>query len=104
VVSRRLRAEVNSFLVAVSADQVKIWPLHALQVVNKCIKPLVAGPKVNRAVVSAQRLESYKQSDDEVAAALAAPARAKRESNASSILVYPSERAKRVIKKPARYE
>ena len=86
------------------AGQVSVWPLHTLQVANKSIMALVAGPKVNRAVVSAQRLESRNLSEEDNTAALAAPTRAKRESKPTSMLVYPSERAKRVINKPARYD
>ena len=81
-----------------------MWPLHTLQVVNKAIQSSVAGPKVNRAVVSAQRLEARNISPAENAQALAAPTNAKRLPTPSSKMVYPSERASRVIKTPARYK
>ena len=80
------RAGVNSFLIDVPAGQVKVWPLHSLQVVNKALKSIVGGPKVDKKVVSAKRLEARNISPEENAAALAAPTR-----------------TKRAIKKPARY-
>ena len=98
------RVGPNSFLVDVPSGENKTWPLHSLQVVNKAIQGSVVGPKVNRAVVSAQRLEARNISPAENAAALAAPTNTKRLPTPSSKLVYPSERPARIIKTPARYK
>ena len=75
------RAGVNTFLIDVPAGENSIWPVHNLQVVKKALgQPKVAGPKVDKQVVAAQRMEARNISEEEQAAALAAPAaRDKRE-------------------------
>ena len=74
------RAGVNTFRIDVPAGENGIWPVHDLQVVKKALGQPKAGPKVDRAVVAAQRMENLNISEEERAAALAAPAaRDKRE-------------------------
>ena len=58
---------------------IKIWPLHSLQVVKKAIEPAVEGPKVDKAVVRAQRMEARNISPEEVKVAQEAPARPRAE-------------------------
>ena len=72
----------NSFTVGVPAGEVKVWPYYALQVVKKALASAAtasAGSKVNIRVERAKRLEALNISEAEQAAALAAPARPKRE-------------------------
>ena len=78
------RAGPNTFRVDVPVSgansEVSVWPVHSLQVVRKALgqaKP--AGPKVDKKVVAAQRKEDLNTSPAERAAALAAPARPRRE-------------------------
>ena len=78
----------NSFLIDVPPGEIKVWPLHSLQIVKKSLDNGVSGPKINKAVVSAQRIEARNISPEEVAAAQAAPARPR------------SERAPKVDYKP----
>ena len=74
------RAGPNSFMVDTESGQPKVWPLYTLQPVpDGTHKKKEAGPKVDRKVVSAQRLENRNISPRERAEALAAPARPKRE-------------------------
>ena len=69
------RAGTNTFRVDVPAGENPRWPFHALQVVKKALgQPKEAGPKINKKVVAAQRMEALNISPAEVAAALAAPA------------------------------
>ena len=53
-----------------------MWPVHAVQVVKKALGQVTAGPKVNKKVVAAQRIEALNISPAENAAALAAVAHA----------------------------
>ena len=70
------RAGVNTFRIDVPAGENAIWGAHELQVVRKALgQPQAAGPKINKAVVAAQRKEALNISPAEQAAALAAPAR-----------------------------
>jgi hypothetical protein len=74
------RVGPNAFRVDVPAGEVSVWPVHSLMPIKKALgqkKP--AGPKVNRKVVAAQRMENLNISPAERAAALAAPARPRRE-------------------------
>ena len=74
------RAGPNSFIVDVGPGEVPVWPLHSLQVVDKALRSAAPeGPRVDKAVVRAQRLESRNISDAEVKEALAAPARERRD-------------------------
>ena len=93
------RAGVNSFLVDVPAGQVKIWPLHSLQIVDKSIKPAASGLKVDKKVISAKRLEARNISPEENASALAAPAAKKRVSK-PTIKAVAIARPKRAVKIP----
>ena len=71
----------NSFIVDVPAGEVRIWPFYALKIVKTALnareKP--AGPKVDVKVERAKKMEARNISEDEQAAALAAPARPRRE-------------------------
>jgi hypothetical protein len=78
------RVGPNSFLVDVPPGEITIWPLHSLQVVKKSLSSAVSGPKIDKAAVSAQRMEARNISPEEVKAVQAAPARPR------------SERAKKV--------
>ena len=78
------RAGVNTFRIDVPAGENSVWPVHSLQIVKKTLGSKVAGPKVNKKVVAAQKKEALNISKEEQAAALAAPARPR------------SERAKKV--------
>ena len=69
------RAGPNSFVVDVPPGEIKVWPLHSLQIVKKSLGGIASGPKVEKAVVRAQRMEARNISPEEVAAAQAAPAR-----------------------------
>jgi Fe2+ transport system protein FeoA len=74
------RVGPNAFKVDAPMGEVSVWPVHALQVVTKALgqsKP--AGQKVDKKVVAAKKKESLSISPAENAAALAAPARAKRD-------------------------
>ena len=71
------RAGVNTFRIDVPAGENPIWGAHELQVVNKALgQPQAAGPKINKAVVAAQRKEALAISPAEQAANLAAVAHA----------------------------
>ena len=79
------RQGVNSYLVDVPAGEIAIWPAHALQRVGNHVVPLrVAQPEqlVDVPVVRAKRMEAHNISEVEQAAALAGPAREKRERRA----------------------
>jgi hypothetical protein len=79
------RQGVNSYLVDVPAGEIAIWPAHALQRVGNHVVPLrVAMPEqlVDVPVVRAKRMEAHNISEVEQAAALAGPAREKRERRA----------------------
>ena len=70
----------NSFLVDVPPGEIKVWPLHSLQVFKKAHRTASpAGPVVDKAVVRAQRMEARNISDAEVKETLEAPARSRRE-------------------------
>ena len=74
------RAGANTFRIDVPPSENAIWPFHAIQVIKKSLgqaKP--AGAKVIKTVVAAKRMEALNISEGEAAAALKAPARAKRE-------------------------
>ena len=73
------RAGPNSYLVDTPAQEAKVWPHWALQKAVGTASAKTSGPKVNREVVSAKRLEARNISEDEQAAALASPSRPKRE-------------------------
>ena len=62
------------------AGEITIWPVHSLQQVDKVDTPppVDKGPRVNRRVVAAKRLEALNIDGVEQAAALAGPAREKR--------------------------
>ena len=74
----------NSFVVDVPRGEVKIFPHYNLQVEPETTVPLPVGhkggSKVNIRVERAKRLENRNISEEEQVAALAAPAREKRES------------------------
>jgi hypothetical protein len=71
------RAGVNTFRIDVPAGENPIWGAHELQVVRKALgQPATAGPKINRAVVAAQRKEALSISPAEQAANIAAVAHA----------------------------
>ena len=77
------RAGVNTFRVGVPDGENPIWPLHSLQIVRKALGQKTAaaapaGPRVDVKVVRAKRLEARNVSEEEQAAAVKAPARAKR--------------------------
>ena len=71
----------NSWVIDVPAGEVAIWPSYALKVVD--VDRLKAsekkGPKIDIAVERAKRLEARNISEEEQAAALAAPARPRSE-------------------------
>jgi hypothetical protein len=70
----------NSYIVDVPAGEVKVWPFYALMVVRKALKsPPAGGKKVNVKVERAKKKEALNINEEEQAAALAAPARPKRE-------------------------
>lgn len=71
----------NSFTVDVPAGEVSVWPFYALMPIRKALKtvPAAAGKKVDVKVERAKKLEARNISEEEQAAALAAPARPKRE-------------------------
>jgi hypothetical protein len=77
------RVGPNTFRVDVPAGEVSVWPVHSLQVVRKALgqkKALTPSTtKVNKKVVAAQRKEARNISEEEQKAALAAPARPRRE-------------------------
>jgi hypothetical protein len=74
-----VRVGTNTFLIDVQEGEIKIWPLHSLQVVKKALGQTdQGGPKVDKAVVKAKRLEALNISEEEQAAALSAPAAPKR--------------------------
>jgi hypothetical protein len=73
------RVGPNTFRVNVPAGEVSVWPVHSLQIVKKALGQKKAGPKVDRKVVAARRMENLNISPAERAAALAAPARPRRE-------------------------
>jgi hypothetical protein len=71
----------NSWLIDVPAGEVKIWPSYALKVVDvdRVKASEKKGPKIDIAVERAKRLEARNISEEEQAAALAAPARPRSE-------------------------
>ena len=82
------RNGVNSFVIDVPAGEVRAWPVHSLRVVQLDKKK--AGPggaKVDIAVERAKRLEARNISEEETAAALAAPAAPKRVSKPTPKIV-----------------
>jgi hypothetical protein len=94
-----MRAGFNSFLVDVPAGENKVWPLHSSRSLMKLLKVIWSA-------VSAKRLESYNISPAENAAALKAPASAKRVSKLTpkaAALLTAVARPARVVSKPARY-
>ena len=79
------RVGTNTFRIVPPPGENTIWPVHSLQIVHKALgQANVAGPKINKAVVRAQRAFAREISPEEQAANLLAPARPR------------SERAKRV--------
>ena len=69
----------NSFVVDVPAGEVRIWPFYAMMVVRKALKSTPAGgKKVDVKVERAKKLEARNISEEEQAAALAAPAQPRR--------------------------
>ena len=77
------RAGVNTFRIEVPDGENAVWPFHSLQVVKKALgQAKEAGPKIDKKVVAAQRIEALSISPAENAAALAAPAAKKRVSKA----------------------
>ena len=95
------RAGVNSFRVNTPPGETTIWPVHSLQVVHKALGGATkAGPKVDKAVVAAERMEALNISEEEQAAALAAPAAKKRVSKPTAKALAAAERPKRATKKP----
>jgi len=70
----------NSFIIDVPAGEIKTWPVHSIQIVDKvdAPPPVDKGPRVNKRVVAAKRLEALNIDGVEQAAALAGPAREKR--------------------------
>ena len=97
------RAGVNSFSIDTPAGETTIWPAHALQVVHKALGGAAkAGPKVNKAVVAAKRMEALNISEEEQASALAAPAAKKRASKptAKAAALAADARPKRAAKAP----
>ena len=97
------RAGVNSFSIDTPAGETTIWPAHALQVVHKALGGAAkAGPKVNKAVVAAKRMEALNISEEEQASALAAPAVKKRASKptAKAAALAADARPKRAAKAP----
>ena len=80
------REGVNSFRINVPSNENPIWPYHALQVVTKALgQKKQEGPKTNKRVVAAKRIESYSISEAEQAANTL------------------PERVKRIRKSPERY-
>ena len=74
------RVGPNTFLVDVPAGEVSVWPVHSLQVVRKALgQPKETGPKVNKKVVATRKKEALNISPAEQKAALAAPARPRRD-------------------------
>jgi hypothetical protein len=70
----------NSYIVDVASGEVKIWPFYAMMLVRKALKSAPAGgKKVDVKVERAKKKEALSISPAENAAALAAPARPKRE-------------------------
>jgi hypothetical protein len=66
--------------VDVAAGEVKVWPFYAMMAVRKALKSTPAGgEKVDVKVERAKKKEALSISPAENAAALAAPARPKRE-------------------------
>jgi hypothetical protein len=104
------RNGVNSFIVAVPAGEVKIWPAHSLLVASPDevapTRSTNSGPKVDIAVARAKRLELRNISLEENEAALAAPAAKKRASKptAKVLAAAADVRPKRVAKAPKRLE
>ena len=77
------RAGPNSYEVDTPAQEPRTWPHWSLQkavgTASASKSVAASGPKVNREVVSAKRIEARNISEDEQAAALASPSRPKRE-------------------------
>ena len=73
-----------AFEIDVPPGEIRIWPLHSLQVVKKSLGDSRSGLRVDKSIVRAQRMEARNISVEENKAALAAPARTR------------SERAKKV--------
>jgi len=94
------RVGTNTFRIDAPPGENEIWPVHALQVVDKALGGAVKpGPKINRAVVAAKRLEALSISEEEQAAALAAPAAKKRISKPTAKALA-AERPKRATRAP----
>jgi hypothetical protein len=101
------RAGVNSFRIDTPAGETTIWPAHALQVVHKALGGATkAGPKVDRAVVAAKRMEALNISEEEQASALAAPATKKRaiKPTAKAAALAADARPKRAAKAPKKLQ
>lgn len=73
------RTGPNSFVIDVPPGEVATWPLHALQVVRSVAPSAAEGPRVDKAVVRAQRMEARNVSPEEAAEALAGPSRPRSE-------------------------
>ena len=73
------RAGPNSYLVDTPPEDPKVWPHWALQRAVGSSHAAPSGQKVDREVVRAKRLEARNISEGEQEAALAGPARPKRE-------------------------
>ena len=102
------RNGVNSYVIDVPAGEVRVWPVHSLRVVQLDEeKTGPGGAKVDIAVERAKRLESMNISEDEAAAALAAPAAPKRVSKPTpkmaALAAAADARPKRVSKHPRNY-
>ena len=73
------RSGVNSCVIDVPAGEVKIWSVHSLRVAQLDEeKASPGGAKVDIVVEHAKRMEARNISEEEAAAALAAPAAPKR--------------------------
>ena len=76
------RVGPNSFLLDVPPGEIKVCPLHSLQVVKTLNAPLgerKEGPVVDKKVVRSQRMERRNISEVEAIAAVEAPARPRSE-------------------------
>ena len=74
------RAGPNSYRIDAPPGETDIWPIHTLLPAGRATVP--QGPSIDKRVVSAQRREALNISPQENLAALAAPAREKRERRA----------------------
>ena len=67
----------------VPPGETDVWPIHTLLPAGRATVPLPAqGPSIDKKIVAAQRREALNISPEENLAALAAPAREKRERRA----------------------